>query len=80
MTDHPCKGMTKAQRAAFERIAINQEPRCSAVIIDKLLAAGVIERGPPKRYRDKLGSFEVSTFTVPVAVHHQWCCWCSENA
>lgn len=24
MTDHPCKGMTKAQIAAFERIAINQ--------------------------------------------------------
>jgi hypothetical protein len=29
MTDHPCKGMTKRQREAFEQIAISQPPRAT---------------------------------------------------
>ena len=44
MTEHPCKGMTKAEIAAFEAIAVNRPPHCSKRTLDKLLSRGVIEK------------------------------------
>ena len=44
MTDHPCKGMTKAQIRTFERIALSQPPAATARTIDALLQKGLIER------------------------------------
>lgn len=79
MTDHPCKGMTEAQIAAFERIAINQPPQCGWRSIDALLGAGVIERGPDDIRRDAMGTYAVPNFFVPIHIHHQWCAWCSEQ-
>lgn len=77
--DHPCKGMTKAQIAAFERIAVNQSPGCTWPTIDALLNAGVIERGPAETRRDALGVYTIPSFYVPLPIHAQWCEWCSEN-
>lgn len=79
MVDHPCKGLTKAQREAFERVATNQHPGCAWPTIDVLLKAGVIERGPDDMRRDALGVYAIPRFHVPIPVHHQWCAWCAEN-
>ena len=79
MTDHPCKGMTKVQIAAFERIAINQLPQCGWKSIDALLKAGVIDRGEDEVRRDAMGVYRIPNFFVPLGVHMQWCDWCSEQ-
>lgn len=79
MTDHPCKGMTKAQIAAFEAIAINQTPQNGWNSIDKLIERGVIERGPSETRRDAMGIYTIPSFLVPLPVHAQWCEWCSEQ-
>ena len=79
MTDHPCKGMSKAQREAFEQIAINQTPQCKWPTIDALLKAGVIERGNSEPRRDAMGVYQIPSFYVPLPIHHQWCVWASEQ-
>lgn len=79
MAEHPCKGLTKAQREAFERIAVNQPPACKWDTIDALLKAGVIERGPDEMRRDAMGVFNLPSFYVPLPIHAQWCEWCAEN-
>lgn len=79
MIDHPCKGMTKAQVAAFEAIAINEIPQNGWNSIDKLIERGVIERGPNETRRDAMGVYSIPSFFVPLPIHHQWCQWCSER-
>lgn len=79
MTDHPCKGMTKGQRAAFERVAINQPPYASDRTLKALLDRGVVTRGEDKVVRDGLGEFRIPTYIVPLPIHAQWCEWCSEQ-
>jgi hypothetical protein len=79
VTEHPCKGLSPAQIEAFERIAVNQHPACRWDTIAALLKAGVIERGTPEIRRDALGVYEIPNFFVPLAVHMQWCDWCSEQ-
>lgn len=79
MTDHPCKDLSKAAIAAFEQIAINQPPQCGWKSIDDLMKAGVIDRGEDDVRRDAMGVYRVPNYFVPVAVHAQWCAWCSEQ-
>lgn len=79
MTDHPCKGLTRAQIEAFEQIAINQPPQSGWKTIEALLAYGVIERGEGEKRRDALGTYEIPNFFVPLPIHMQWCEWCSEQ-
>jgi hypothetical protein len=79
MTEHPCKGMTKSQREAFERIATNQFPACKWPTLDALMQAGLIERGPDDTRRDAMGIYYIPSFFVPLPVHAQWCAWCSEH-
>jgi hypothetical protein len=79
MTDHPCKGMSNAQREAFERIAINQTPQCKWATIDALIKAGVVERGTPEMRRDAMGVYQIPSFFVPLHIHMQWCEWASEQ-
>lgn len=79
MTDHPCKRLTRAQREAFERVAIYQPPNCKWETIDALLRAGVIERGKGETRRDAMGVYEIPYFFVPAPIHAQWCEWCSEQ-
>lgn len=80
MIDHPCKGLTRAQRAAFEQIAINQTPQCTWPTIDALLKHGVIERGEGETRRDAMGVYTIPHFYVPLPVQMQWCGWCSEQS
>lgn len=79
MTEHPCKNLTKAQRLAFERIAVGQNPECKWATIDALMKAGVIEKGPSETRRDAMGIYEIPSFEVPIPIHMQWCQWCAEN-
>lgn len=79
MTDHPCQGMTQAQREAFERIAVNQQPECKWDTIDALIDARVIERGPSETRKDAMGVYHIPSFFVPLPIHAQWCQWCSER-
>lgn len=79
MTDHPCKGMTKAQRAAFEQITINERPTASHKTLLALRNAGLIDYRDKVVGRDALGLITVPEWFVPLPVHIQWCEWCSEN-
>lgn len=79
MTDHPCKGMTKAQIACFERIAISQPPYAGDRTIKALLARGLIV-GVNRSERDGLGVFKWTEYHVPLLLHAQWCEWCSEQS
>jgi hypothetical protein len=79
VTEHPCQGMTKAEIAAFEAIAINRPPHCSKLTLERLIARGVIERyGKKANFRDGLPSI-ITDFDVPLPVHIQWCEWASER-
>ena len=80
MTDHPCKGMTKAQIACFERLAISQPPYAGDKTLKALLARGVIEGAERKSIDPKSGlRFSWMEYHVPLSVHAQWCEWCSEQ-
>lgn len=80
MTNHPCKGMSRAQVRAFERIAINSPPNAKPETIKYLLARGKIERSPDKIFgRDDFGTISIPQFHVPLPLHMQWCEWCSEQ-
>lgn len=80
MSEHPCKGMNRAQREAFEMIAVSQHPRCKPQTIAALLARGVVTRGPDEILgRDALGQIAVPTYYVPMQIYMQWCDWCSEQ-
>lgn len=80
MTDHPCKGMTKGQIAAFERLAIGEPPNASVKTLEALLSKGVIAKDEDRIVgRDALGTIRVPQFYVPIPLHWQWCEWCSEQ-
>lgn len=81
MAEHPCKNMTKAQREAFERIAVNQQPDCTWPTIDAA-PGGWCYRARSERDAarcDAMGIYHIPSFFVPIAVHAQWCEWCREN-
>jgi hypothetical protein len=79
-TRHPCSGMTKAQRRDFELIAINQPPRGGRKTIMALKARCLIVDAAPKVVgRDRFGEIKIPQWTVPLAIHAQWCKWCAEN-
>jgi hypothetical protein len=81
-TEHPCKGMTKAQIAAFEAFAVGMFPFGAnhPKTIAALAERGLIERGADEVVgRDAFGTITVPTYFVPIAVHAQWCEWCAEQ-
>lgn len=80
--EHPCKGMTTAQRRAFERIATGDAcpARVQPGVIARLMERGVIERGPNKVLgRDRFGIVSIPQYFVALRLHAQWCAWCSER-
>lgn len=80
MTDHPCKGMTRAETNAFEAIAVNQVPRCSKATLQKLLDRGLIVRQDRlTHFSDGLPPMRTDEYFVPLPIHYQWCSWASEQ-
>lgn len=69
--EHPCKGMTRAEIAAFEAIAINRSPRCSKRTLETLLSRGLIEKEERKSLSE--------VYFVPLPLHIQWCEWAGER-
>lgn len=69
--EHPCKGMTRAEIAAFEAIAINRSPHCSKRTLEALLSRGLIEKEERKNLSD--------VYFVPLPLHIQWCEWAGER-
>lgn len=80
MTEHPAKGCTKSQIAAFEQIAIGQRIPWTQKTIDALLAKGLIEKmGDEVICRDRFGTVTVQVYEVPIPAHIQFCQWASEQ-
>lgn len=79
MTDHPCKGLSKAQREAFEQIAISQPPRATHKTLISMRQKGLIDYVDREIGRDALGKIVVPEWFVPLPIHMQWCEWCSEQ-
>lgn len=80
MTDHPCKGMTPAQRRDFELIAIGQRPRGGYGVLKKLKERGLIEEDAPQVVgRDSFGLIKIPRWYVPMKIHMQWCQWADEH-
>jgi hypothetical protein len=79
MAEHPCKGMTKAQIAVFERIAVNEPPYANHQTMRALRQRGVIDYVSEVVSRDALGPITVPRWFVPLSVHAQWCEWCGEQ-
>lgn len=80
-TEHPCRGMTKAQIAAFEQIATGESlPRATPKTLARLVERGVIVRAADKALgRDRFGTISIPQYHVPLPIHWQWREWCSEN-
>jgi hypothetical protein len=77
---HPAANCSKAQRAAFERIAINDCGPFHPATINALLRKGLIWEAPARLIgRDKLGPIFRAEYAVPPAIHYQWCAWCAQN-
>lgn len=80
MTEHPCKGLTRAETAAFEAIAINLIPSCSKATLQKLLDRGLIVRQSKlTHFNDGLPALRSDEYHVPLPIHYQWCTWASEQ-
>lgn len=77
--DHPCKGMTRAQRDAFERIASGQAHNATHRTLLALRQRGVVDYESKIVGRDALGTFSVPEWFVPLPVHAQWCEWCTQE-
>lgn len=65
MTSNPCKGLTKAQTAAFVMIAIDFFPNCTTATLQKLIDRGLIRR------RKRLTSLHYDYF-VPRPAFSRW--------
>lgn len=79
MTEHPSKGLSKAAIAAFEKIAVNQSPECGWKTLDTLMNNALIDRSEDTVKHVLGGVYRVPNYFVPIAVHAQWCAWCSER-
>ena len=80
MTDHPCKGMTRAAINAFEAIAVNQRPHCSKATLQKLVDRGlIVKETKTMHFGDGLSAAKIDDFYVPLPIHYQWCEWGSER-
>jgi hypothetical protein len=79
-TEHPCKGRSAAQIAAFERVATGREPQATEKTLNALLRDSLIHRGMDKQIgRDRFGPIMVPFYFVPAAIHAQWCAWAAEQ-
>jgi hypothetical protein len=67
--------MSKAEKAAFDRIAAGSLPKCSAQTLANLMEACLIERHSVVIARDRFGPVVRYEYSVPISVHMRWCEW-----
>ena len=68
------RDLPRAQARAFTLIAINEDGGHSPRVLAALVAKGLITR-----HEERGGMFTVYRYSVPLAVHMEWCRWCSER-
>lgn len=76
------RNLTLAQLRAFEAIAINQDAsfrRAQMPMLKRLEADGLIVNTPQDLgYIDET-QIVLHSYSVPPAIHAEWCAWCAEN-
>lgn len=73
---HPCDSMKKAEIGAFDRVAAGGAPRCSDRTIARLVERGLIERHLVRvASNDHFGPIVKHEYSVPIALHIEWCDW-----
>ena len=79
MTTHPVldAGGKEVHVNAFERIGAGQSPRCARSVTQWLLKNGLIVFLHEKTVSND--PIKIPVYEVPLAIHMQWCKWCSEN-
>lgn len=79
-TRNPCAGLTKAQRAAFERLTVGDNGHIPSRAREALIAKGLVVQTGERSLGTILGRpVMTAVFEVPTSVHMQWCAWCAEN-
>ncbi len=74
--EHPCEGLSRAARQAFDRIASGAQPRSSDRTLADLSEAGLVERHTIEiATRDRFGPIVRYEYSVPIAMHMRWCEW-----
>lgn len=76
-TQHPAQGCSKKQIEVFEAIASGQSVPDSKAV-QALIKKGLVEADEVV-HRDAFGKFTTVEFSIPVAIHIQWCEWCDLN-
>ena len=81
---HPCYGLSKKHREAFETIGVGQIPydqteKGKKVIADLLNAELIGFVGMKRLGKDCFGVIEVPEFMVPIHHHIAWCNWCARQ-
>ncbi len=73
---HPCDGMAKAERNAFDRIAAGVAMKSSTRTLSRLVDAGLIERHAVELApADRFGPIVRYEYSVPLQLHIRWCEW-----
>lgn len=78
MTQHPAASCTKRQRDVFELIAIGQDARHHPATLAALERKRLIV-AETETDRQGWPPVTIKRYHVPLALHIQWCAWCSEN-
>lgn len=76
--DYDFDHLTEKQRDVLGQIAMNCDLGHHPWTLAVLLKKGLIEEHVEER-RDRLGTFCVKRYSVPIHVHVRWCQWCSEH-
>ena len=80
MTDHPCKGMTAAQRRWFEAIATGTHGSLAPKkVMAALLEKGVVEHTGQREISPGPMVVTIQDYAIPLGLHAQWCAWCAEQ-
>lgn len=77
-TKHP--GRTRAERKVIDAIGGgNHSPPMRDMVRERMIEDRLIERIEDRVIPDRLGEIRIVQVDLPLAVHMQWCNWCSEN-
>lgn len=71
------RNLTPAQLRVFEQVAVNQDKGHRPATLATLVAAGLIEETGEEWPGDGWGVFREMRYSVPPAIHAEWCAWCA---
>lgn len=73
--------LSKKQLSVFEQIAIGNDARHNKQTINSLKRLGLVEEYRESYINriDRTGQTFIFRYRVPIAVHIEWCAWCSAS-